>query len=242
MNLDFKELVLVDKVVECPTIISFYFKAKDGSKLPKHKPGQFLPFKIKTDDPKYKDVMRTYSLSMAPNEYMYRISVKRVPNGLMSSYLHEKLEIGDSIEALNPTGIFTLKENSRNVPMVLISGGIGITPLLSMLYAESQIRNDIHFIQAVQNSVIQPFKNDVKCICSMKQIKNTTFFSNPLDTDKKGFNYDEDGYVTKEWLKNNLPLNAEFYFCGPPPFMKGIETSLLELGVPKSRINYELFS
>lgn len=240
--MNFKELILVDKVVECPTIISFYFKSKDGSKLKKHKPGQFLPFKIKTDNPKYKDVMRTYSLSIAPNEHMYRISVKRVPNGLISSYLHEELKIGDSIEALDPAGIFISKESSRDIPMVLISGGIGVTPLLSMLYAESQIRNNIHFVQAVQNSIIQPFKKDIDCICSMKQIKNTTFFSNPIEEDKKGINYDEDGYVTKEWIRDNLPLNAEFYFCGPPPFMKGIETSLLELGVDESRINFELFS
>ena len=82
----FKELVLVDKIEVCTDIISFYFKAKDGSKLIKHKAGQFLPFKIKTNDPKYKDVIRTYSLSMFPNEDIYRISVKKINGGLISTY------------------------------------------------------------------------------------------------------------------------------------------------------------
>ena len=81
----FRELVLTDKAEVCPGIISFYFKSKDGGKLAKHKAGQFLPFKIKTDDPKYKDVIRTYSLSMFPNDELYRISVKKVDGGLIST-------------------------------------------------------------------------------------------------------------------------------------------------------------
>lgn len=238
----FKELELVDKVQECPGIMSFYFKDKNGGKLIKHKPGQFLPFKIKTDDPKYKDVIRTYSLSILPNENMYRISVKKIDNGLISSYLHDKLNIGDSIEAMPPAGIFTIKEESNKKPLVLLSAGIGVTPLLSMLYEESKIRNDIYFVQAVQNSEVHPFKDDIKYIANDKGFKNTIFYSNPLDKDKQGIDYDFEGRVNLEWIKNNLPLNADYYFCGPPPFMKGLEAYLLELGVDKENINYELFN
>lgn len=236
----FRELVLVDKVDVCPSIISFYFKAKDGGKLVKHKAGQFLPFKIKTDDPKYKDVIRTYSLSMFPNEDIYRISVKKVDGGLISTYLHENLNIGDSIEAMIPTGLFTI--NNKNNDIVLISGGIGITPLLSMLYEESATRNNIQFIQAVQNSSIHPFKEDINAIAKSRGIKNAIFYSNPLESDKLGIDYDYTGYVSKEYLKDNVDLNSDFYFCGPPPFMKALEKSLLELGVPSDRIHYELFS
>ena len=238
----FRELVLVDRIEECPGIVSFYFKAKDGNNLIKHKPGQFLPFKIKTDDEKYKDVLRTYSLSIVPNENMYRISVKRIEGGLISSYLHDELKIGDSIEAMCPTGIFTIKDSPKEDPIVLISAGIGITPLLSMLYEESKTRKNIYFVQAVQNSSVHPFKNDIDYISKDKGLSNTVFYSNPLDTDKEGVDYDFTGRVNGEWIKNNLPLNADFYFCGPPPFMKGIESALLELGVSKEKINYELFS
>lgn len=237
---DFKELVLVDKTEVCPDIVSFYFKSKDGSKLIKHKAGQFLPFKIKTDDPKYKDVIRTYSLSMFPNEDTYRISVKKINGGLIGTYLHENLNIGDSIYAMAPTGLFTI--NNKNNDIVLISGGIGITPLLSMLYEESSIRNNIHFIQAVQNSSLHPFKNDIESIAKIKNIKNTVFYSKPLDEDKKGLDYDYTGYINKEFLKDNINLSSDFYLCGPPPFMKAVESNLIELGVDKSKINYELFS
>ena len=236
----FKELVLVDKTEVCPDIISFCFKSKDGSKLVKHKAGQFLPFKIKTDDPKYKDVIRTYSLSMFPNEDTYRISVKKINGGLISTYLHENLNIGDSIEAMVPTGLFTIK--NKNNDIVLISGGIGITPLLSMLYEESSIRNNIHFIQAVQNSKIHPFKKDIESIAKLKNIKSTVFYSNPLNEDIEGVEFDYTGYVNKDFLKNNINLNSDFYLCGPPPFMKAVESILLELGVDNSKINYELFS
>lgn len=238
----FKELVLVDRVEECPGIVSFYFKDKNGEKLIKHKPGQFLPFKIKTDDSKYKDAIRTYSLSIVPNENMYRISVKKIDNGLISSYLHDKLNIGDSIEAMAPSGVFTIKKSSKNKPIVLISAGIGVTPLLSMLYEESKTRDDIYFVQAVQNSDIHPFKDDIKYISDDKGFKNTIFYSNPLDKDQEGIDYDFVGRVNTEWIKNNLPLDGDYYFCGPPPFMKGVEASLLELGVDKDSINYELFS
>lgn len=239
---DFRELTLVDKSEVCPGIISFYFKSKDGGKLVKHKAGQFLPFKIKTDNPKYKDVIRTYSLSMFPNDELYRISVKKIEGGLISTYLHENLNVGDSIEAMVPAGLFTINNNSNNIPLVLISAGIGITPLLSMLYEESTKRNNISFIQAVQNSDIHPFKDDIDSIAKSRGIKNTIFYSAPLEDDKLGVDYNFTGFVNKEYLKANVDLNSDFYFCGPPPFMKGVEASLLELGVPSSRIHYELFS
>ena len=138
-GVNFRELILVDKIKECEDIFSFYFKDGDNKNLKKHKAGQFLPFKIQTDDPKYKDVMRTYSLSMFPNENIYRISVKKVDGGLISTYLHENFNVGDSIEAMVPTGLFTINKDLKNTPLVLISAGIGITPLLSMLYVSIKI-------------------------------------------------------------------------------------------------------
>lgn len=241
-GINFRELVLVDKIKECDNITSFYFKDKENQSLTKHKAGQFLPFQIQTENPKYKGVMRTYSLSIVPNESMYRISVKKIENGLISSYLHDNLEIGDVIEAMEPAGIFTIKESSKNKPLVLISAGIGITPLLSMLYKESKNRANIYFVQAVQNSSMHPFKNDVEAICKYKNLSNTVFYSSPLENDKEGVNYDFTGRIDKEWIRNNLPLDGDFYFCGPPAFMKNLESNLLDLGVKEEFINYELFS
>ncbi len=236
-----KELMLVDKIKETEDITSFYFKAKDGSKLIKHKAGQFLPFTIKTDDEKYRDVTRTYSLSMKPNEDIYRISVKRVQNGLISNYLHDNLNIGDSIEAMMPCGIFTLENHKKDKPTVFISAGIGITPLLSTFYDSADKINNITFIQAVQNSKMQPFKNDIKALCEMSKNKGYVFFSDPKEDEILGKDYDFKGFVTKDWIKDNLDLNSQFYFCGPPPFMKALNNALLELGVSEEYINYEFF-
>ena len=241
-GINFRELILVDKIKECEDIVSFYFRDVENKNLKKHKAGQFLPFQIQTNDPKYEGVMRTYSLSMVPNESIYRISVKKIENGLISSYLHNNLKIGDVIEAMEPAGIFTIKESSKNKPLILISAGIGVTPLLSMLYEESKKRGNIYFVQAVQNSSIHPFKNDIDAICNYKNLSNTVFYSNPLETDKEGVDYDLTGRIDKEWIKNNLPLDGDFYFCGPPAFMKALEKNLLDLGVKEESINYELFS
>lgn len=240
---DFKELVLVDKVKESIDISSFYFKSTDNSKLIKHKAGQYLPLKIKTTDEKYKDELRTYSLSMIPNESIYRISVKKIKNGLISTYLHDNLKIGDKIEAMVPSGVFILSKNSSK-PLILISGGIGITPLLSMIYdlsMNNKVNRDIYFIQAVQNSLNHPFKDDLNKISNMINMKNYVFYSNPLKEDDVNKSYDCKGYINKDWIQNNLPLNGDFYFCGPPIFMKSLKTSLLALGVDISSINYEFF-
>ncbi len=236
-----KELVLVDKVKETEDITSFYFKAKDGSKLVEHKAGQFLPFTIKTDDPKYKGVTRTYSLSMKPNEDIYRISVRRVQNGLISNYLHDNLNVGDSIEAMMPAGIFTLENHKKDKPIVLVSAGIGITPLLSMFYDSVNKLENVTFIQAVQNSKMQPFGRDVKALCEIGHNKNYVFFSDPKDDEVLGKDYNFNGFVTRDWIKDNLDLNSQFYFCGPPPFMKALNSALLELGVSEEDIHYEFF-
>lgn len=236
---NFKELILIDKQQVCTDIISFYFKSKDGSKLVKPIAGQFLPFKIKTSDKKYKDVIRTYTLSMCPNEDIYRISVKRVPGGLISNYLHDNLNIGDSIEAMVPTGLFRIKNTSND--LVLLSGGIGVTPILAMAYDESKKRNNIHIIQAVQNSEMHPFREDIQNLCSLRNLQNTVLYSNPLEQDKLGTDFDYTGFITKDFLQNNVNLKADFYFCGPPIFMESLKKSLLELGVSEQQINYELF-
>lgn len=237
----FRELVLIKKEQVCDDIKSFYFKAKHGLKLKKYIAGQFIPIKIKTNDENMKEVIRTYSLSDIPNDEVYRISVKRIEGGVMSSYLHDNLKEGDVIEAMPPCGSFIINEDlSNDTPIVLLSGGIGVTPVLSMLLQNANKR-DIHFIQAVQNSSIHPFANDIASVCKENNLKNTIFYSNPLDKDEQGKDYDIKGYVTKEWLEENVPLNADFYFCGPPIFMESLEKNLLELGVSENRINYERF-
>ncbi|MGL5084863.1 MAG: FAD-binding oxidoreductase, partial [Clostridium sp.] len=143
------------------------------------------------------------------------------------------------LEAMVPSGLFTMEQNEK--PVVLISAGIGITPLISMLYDGIEGKKDITFIQAVQNSKIQPFNYDIKKMEELIKLKNYVFYSNPLEGDVEGKDYDVQGFIGQEWIGNNLDLNSEFYFCGPPIFMKILNKALIALGVSKENIHFEFF-
>ena len=163
---------------------------------------------------------------MCPNENMYRISVKRVPKGLISNYLHDNLNVGDNILASMPCGLFTINEKSSINHITLLSGGIGITPLLSMMFDEVNKR-PITFVEAVQNSDNHPFRETIETLSKNNSIKKLTLYSAPSEKDIEENNFDAKGFVTKEWISENLDLNSSFYFCGPPIFMGSINDALL---------------
>lgn len=236
----FKRLILVDKVVECKNVISFYFKDSNEGILPKHKAGQFLPIKLITDDLRYKDKIRTYSLSMAPGENIYRISVKRNPKGLISNYLHDNLNVGDAILAATPCGLFAVKEKSSISHITFLSDGIGVTPLLSMMLGEVNKR-PITLVESLKNSENHPFKEEIKALSDNNSIKKITLYSAPSEKDKEENIFDFKGIVNKEWILKNLDLNNSFYFCGSPIFIGSINDALIELGVPIENIHYESF-
>ncbi|EHK2404179.1 FAD-binding oxidoreductase [Clostridium perfringens] len=236
----FRQLEIFKIEEEAKDIKSFYLRATDGKPLKEYKCGQFLPLKIETDDEVIKKEMRRYSLSGDPKKDYYRLTIKRVPNGKVSGYFHESINVGDTILAMPPFGKFTLTEDS-NKPLVLLSGGIGITPILSMLYGAKEQSRDVYFVEAVLNSDNLALNSDVQGIKKVKNFKEIKVFSEPLESDIKGKDFDEEGFITKEWIKNNLPLNGEFFFCGPTLFMKSIRNSLKDLGVKEDNINFEFF-
>ncbi|MFR5265223.1 FAD-binding oxidoreductase [Clostridium sp.] len=235
----FRQLEIFKIEEEAKDIKSFYLRATDNNPLKEYKCGQFLPLKIETDDEIIKKEMRRYSLSGDPEKGYYRLTIKKVPNGKVSKYFHESIKVGDTILAMPPFGKFTLTEDSEK-PLVLLSGGIGITPILSMLYGAKQNR-EVYFVEAVLNSENLALNADVQEIKMVKDFKELKLFSEPLENDIKGKDYDAEGFVTKEWIKNNLPLNGEFFFCGPPLFMKSINNSLKDLDVKEENINFEFF-
>ncbi|MEG0307858.1 MAG: FAD-binding oxidoreductase [Clostridium sp.] len=235
----FKEFKVFNKVKENEVVTSFYLTPKDGSKLKAHKAGQFLSIKPISHGENSTEV-RQYSLSMKPGEEFYRISVKREEKGLISRHLHDNVNVGDMVEVTEPLGEFILKDSSK--PLVLISGGIGITPMMSMLYKAMEQGRNTTFIQAVINTNFHTFKGDISEMAKKNENLNVeVFYSNPLDTDKLGEDYQGAGYLTKEWIEKNLSMDAEFYFCGPLGFMKMIYDALREMGVEESEINYEMF-
>lgn len=235
----FSKFKIFNKVKENDVVTSFYLKPVDKKVLKTHEAGQFISIKpISTGD--NSSEVRQYSLSMKPGEDFYRISVKREDKGLISKYLHENINVGDEVEITEPLGEFILKDSNK--PLVLISGGIGITPMMSMLYKAIEEGRNIKFIQAVINSNVHTFKKELKEIAKKHNNVDVEFFySSPLDTDKLGEDYQVEGYVTKEWIENNLSKDEEFYFCGPLGFMKMIYDALKSKGVSDDSINYEMF-
>lgn len=235
----FSKFKVLNKVKENDVVTSFYLASIDKKVLKAHKAGQFISIKPITEGDKSSEV-RQYSLSMKPGEDFYRISVKREDKGLISRYLHDNINVNDEVEITEPLGEFILKDNNKS--LVLISGGIGITPMMSMLYKAIEEGRKVKFIQAVINSNVHTFKNELRDLAKKYDNVDVEFFySKPLDNDKLGEDYQFEGYLTKEWIEKNLSKDEEFYFCGPLGFMKMIYDALKAMGVSEDYINYEMF-
>lgn len=235
----FKTFTVEKKIKENDVVTSFYLRPAQNIQLKEHKAGQFVSIKVKIKG-REEDDIRQYSLSMKPGGDFYRISVKREEKGLVSRYLHDKVFQGGIVEITDPLGEFILK--GSNKPLVLMSGGIGITPVMSMLYEAANSGREIIFVQAVLNSSAHTFKKELRELAKVyKNIKTAVFYAEPLEEDKLGEDYDHLGFVSKEWILESLPKDGEFYFCGPLGFMKHLYNSLTSIGIDKSAINYEMF-
>lgn len=248
--LGFREFRIDKKVKETEEVTSFYLKPVDGKPIASYEPGQYLTLKAVIPGEKYTH-MRHYSLSDTPNREYYRISVKRekgshgTPAGIVSTHLHDHVQEGDVLAFAAPSGDFTITDE-RESPIVLISGGIGITPLLSMLkhLAENESNRPVIFIHATANSSSYALKDEVEqVVTSHKQVQAFVSYDKPTQEDRQARNFDKEGYIDLDWLTSILPgKEADFYYCGSIPFMKAVHEALKEWGVPKERLHYEVFN
>lgn len=234
----FKECKVFKIVQEDENVKSFYIKADDDSILPEFIAGQFIAVRLKDEDGSFTKP-RQYTLSMNYNEEFYRISVKRESEGYLSKKLCDEVNEGDSIYITVPMGNFVLKDNER--PLILLGGGIGITPMLTMAQDAIDSSRSIHIIYSIPNSMNHSFKEEIETLSQKENVKKTTIYTRPFNNDKAGEDYDVRGRINEEWMKENLPLDGEFYFCGPVPFMKSVYQNLVSMGIHKEQINYELF-
>ena len=234
----FKEARVFKIVQEDNNVKSFYLKFDDENAMPEFIAGQFIAVRIKNDDGSYTKP-RQYTLSMNHNDSFYRISVKRENEGCISKKLCDEIKEGDNIEISMPMGKFVLKESDR--PIVLLGGGIGVTPMLSMAYDCCNKDKEIHFIYSIPNLQNHSFKKEIEALDKNINVKKTIFYTRPFNNEECGKDFDVKGRITKEWMEENLPMNGEFYFCGPIPFMKNIYENLISMGIEKEHINYEMF-
>jgi len=239
---------------ESELITSFYLEPEDGSGLACHKAGQFLPIEIQppgTAAP----IRRTYTISNAPNGAYYRLSIKReppaqtaLPPGVASGFFHDHVTAGSTIRAITPRGKFTLDESSTR-PVVLLSGGVGLTPMISMLEQLVENRGGcggtraLWFIHGAVNGRVHAFGRRVRELAAdHADLSVHVRYSQPAQDDIEGKHYDSTGYVDVDLIKSLLPFDDyEFYMCGPLPFMESLYEGLKDLNVSDERIHYEFF-
>lgn len=223
------------KKVESAEITSFYLEPEDGEAVVAHVPGQYIGLRLWING---EEVRRNYSLSAASNGRNYRISVKREPGGVASTALHAMPE-GQRVELFAPAGDFKLEPSEK--PLVLISGGVGITPTLAMLEAAIATERPIHFIHCARNADAHAFRETIDRLAAQHtQLKRFYCY----DEDKEGRPQpDAFGLMTEERLDAWLPADRDLdaYFLGPKPFMAAIRRQLNALGVPEHQAHYEFF-
>jgi nitric oxide dioxygenase len=227
---------------ESDIITSFILQPLDGGPVVGHRPGQYLTFKF--DIPGLPPQRRNYSISSSPNGMTYRISVKREQNGTVSRHLHDRVEEGDVIDVAPPTGDFHLPERPER-PVVLLSGGVGLTPMVSMLetIVDSGVEQPVHYVHGAQDGRVHAMGDHVRQLVDGRaHLKAAIFYGTPHELDERGVHFDHDGHITLDWLAANTPLqDADFYLCGPKPFLAAFVNGLLRAGVAQERIHFEFF-
>lgn len=243
---DYRDFKVIKKVVESDVITSFYLKPVDDKPFAAYQPGQYIT--IKADIPGEPHThLRQYSLSCAPNEETYRISVKREdallnqPRGIVSNYLHEHVTEGSILPISAPAGDFVLDQEDER-PLVLISGGVGLTPMMSMLEAaiKQTPEREVIFIHAARNGNVHAMRERVQDITATHNVTSYTIYDTPENEDEGV--YDKEGYIDYEWLKSVLPsADSDIYFCGPKGFMQAVYQHLKDLNVAEDDIHFEFF-
>ncbi|AWN55213.1 pyridoxamine 5'-phosphate oxidase family protein [Methylobacterium sp. 17Sr1-1] len=232
-------------VDESRTIRSFHLLPADGAGLVPHRAGQHLPIRV-TLPGADRPVLRTYTLSGAPSDGIYRISVKR--DGAVSGHLHDRVRVGDTIEARGPEGGFTLDPRAPR-PALLLAGGVGVTPLLAMLrhlVHAGLRRGDVRpatLVLAARNRDEMPFGRELADLAAASggRVGIVRVLSDPGDA-VAGVDYEEAGRIDRALLARILPSgDADAYLCGPPAFTQALYDGLRGLGIPDDRIHAEAF-
>ncbi|UIJ82202.1 2Fe-2S iron-sulfur cluster-binding protein [Rhizobium leguminosarum] len=246
----FRPFEVKRKVRESATITSFYLSPVNPGDWRPFDAGQFLTIQI-PDPNEGEPLVRNYTVSSAPSEAgVYRITVKReaaltpdMANGIASCWLHDTVEEGTVINVDRPRGAFKLDKASQR-PVILLSGGVGITPTISMLKVlVKEGDRPVWFVHACDGAAAHALREEVRELAERRSNVNVHYcYRFPTDEDAKAALFHSTGFITRETMQSLLPLDDyEVYMCGPPPFMQAMYDLLLSLGLEKSKIAYEFF-
>lgn len=242
-----RDFVVESVTEESETIRSFVLAPRDGGPVLRHEPGQYLGMLI--DLPGQGVLKRNYSISCAPNDRAYRITVKREerpgePAGIVSNWLHAEAKPDTALRLAPPAGDFFL-DRSTKTPVVLVSGGVGLTPMLSMLetLVETGADRPVWYVHGSISGRFHAMREHVRGLAARApNIEVRTFYAVPEDGDRQGIDYDADGLITADWLARETPLTeATYYLCGPKPFLASLVHGLARHGVPAERVRFEFF-
>jgi nitric oxide dioxygenase len=243
-----RAFVVADKQRESEVITSFVLEPADGQPVINFEPGQYISLAL--DVPRLGlQQIRQYSLSDAPNGHSYRISVKREGGpdpeqaGYVSTLLHDHVQVGDKLRLAAPHGNFFIDVNATT-PVVLISGGVGLTPMISMLNRVLQSPGrEIVFVHGARNSAVHAMKEHLRQAAAQHpNFKTYIFYSEPLPQDQQGQDFDYPGFVDIDVIADQVLLpDADYYICGPVPFMRIQHDQLILRGIKEPRVHYEVF-
>jgi ferredoxin-NADP reductase len=232
---------------ESDTVTSFQLADPAGDSVPAALPGQFLTLRLHPGppaaDPAPAPLLRSYSLSGPPGARDYRISVKREAHGAGSQYLHTAVRAGQQLEVAAPRGTFTLRPGSE--PVLLISAGVGATPVLAMLHAlaAERIPREVWWLHGSRRRADEPFAAESRALlAALPRARTHVCYSDPGPDDVLGRDYQTAGHLSAPVLASlELPREADAYLCGPTGFMADISAALASAGLPASRIRTEVF-
>ena len=238
----FRPLAVTGIDQESETVISLHLADPGGGSVPAARPGQFLTLRLHPD-PAGRPLLRSYSLSGPPGARDYRVSVKREEHGAASQFLHTRVRAGDLLEAAAPRGTFTLRPGAG--PVLLISAGVGATPVLAMLHALAAARSarDIWWLHGARRRADEPFAAESRALlATLPGARRHVCYSDPGPDDVLGRDYDTAGRLSAPVLAAlDLPSDADAYLCGPPAFMADISAALAAYGIQAARIRTEVF-
>lgn len=236
----FRAFRVAKKYAESDVITSFYLEPTDADPLWDVKAGQYITLRVPVG---CDHVLKTYSVSNDPSEAgHYRITVKRevgtggAPDGVGSCWLHDQIAVGDTIDIAAPRGVFYLDDNSPR-PVLLLSGGVGLTPMVSMLHRLKDSDRDVYFLHACDNARVHALRDEVIAQTN-DRVQARFVYRMPENGDQ----CDAAGVIDQAFLQSILPIDDyDVYLCGPVPFMVAMYGILQDLGVAKARIAYEFF-
>jgi MOSC domain-containing protein YiiM/ferredoxin-NADP reductase/ferredoxin len=238
----FKSLTVTAIDRESADVVSLTMKSRDDHPLPTALPGQYVVLSLHpaaADPP----LFRSYSLSGPASAEHYRISVKLEPNGAAGSFLCEHVSVGDTLDVSSPRGGFILESGNR--PIVLLSAGIGATPVLAMLHAlaNAQSTREVFWVHAARDQQHYPFAAEVRRLLgALTHSRNYVCFSRPDTSDKADADFDGTGHLSRSVLENlSISRISDVYLCGPTRFMADMREALASLGVPAEQIYAETF-